>query len=208
MLPDSVKILFDSSEEANLQLPDPTLVQYYKDLANRIIWVDHEIDSSMFDVFSSILNWNQEDKDVPIEERRPIRIFFNSPGGSLDVEETLVSIIKLSKTPIHGIAIGMVASAASLIYLSCPKRFALPNAYFIFHRGSCQNIEGNYNEVQAAMQDYKEQVEKMENFYINNTSYPEEVIREKIKSDWYIHMDEALKYNIVTDLVEDIDAML
>lgn len=203
-----IEMLLGNDVDPNLQLPDPSLVMYYNDFANRIIWIDGEIDDMLLDVASKIIRWNREDKSLSIKERKPIRIFFSSPGGSLDVEETLVSIIKLSKTPVYGIALGMVASAASLIYLSCHKRLALPNAYFIFHRGSCQNLGGNFNEIQAAMDDYRAQVEKMEKFYIENTKYPEEVIKEKIKSDWYIHIEEALEFGVVTDLVENIDILL
>lgn len=207
-LNDFIDILLSDEYNANMQLPDPSLVQFYDELENRIVWVTGEIGDSTLDIVSKIIKWNREDKDLPIKERKPIRLLINSPGGSLDTEETLVSIIKLSKTPVYGVALGMVASAASLIYLSCHKRFALPNAYFILHRGSCQNMGGNYNEIQAAMEDYRAQIEKMEKFYIENTSYPEEVIKEKIKTDWYIHIDEAKEYNIVTDLVEDISILL
>lgn len=201
-------LLGESGVDPGLQLPDPTLVQYYNDFENRIIWIDEEISSNTLDVVSKIIYWNRMDKEISIKDRKPIRIFFNSVGGSLDIEEVIVSIIKLSKTPVYGIALGMVASAASLIYLSCHRRFALPNSYFILHRGSCTNMSGNYNEVQAAMEDYKTQIEKMEAFYIENTLYPEEVIKDKIKSDWYIHIEEALEYGIVTDLIETIDILL
>lgn len=203
-----IEMLLGNDVDPNLQLPDPSLVMYYNDFANRIIWIEGEIDDMLLDVASKIIRWNREDKDLSIKDRKPIRIFFNSPGGSLDVEETLVSIIKLSKTPVYGVALGMVASAASLIYLSCHRRFALQNAYFIFHRGSCQNLGGNYNELQAAMDDYRAQIEKMEKFYIENTKYPEEVIKEKIKTDWYIHIEEAIEFGVVTDLVENIDILL
>lgn len=205
---DFIDLLLKDTSEANLQLPDPDLLQYYADMRDRVIWIDAEINENTLSVVPNILKWNREDKDIPVEERKPIKIFFNSPGGDLDTEETLVSIIRLSKTPIYGIALGMVASAASLIYLSCHKRFALKNSYFIFHRGSCQNIGGNFNEIQAAMEDYKVQVEKMEDFYIKNTKYPEEVVKEKIKTDWYIHIDEALEYGIVNNLVDSIDILL
>jgi len=61
------------------------------------------------------------------------------------VGEILTSVIKLSRTPVYGIALGMVASAASIVYLGCHRRYALPNAYFILHRGSCEGIGGSYN---------------------------------------------------------------
>lgn len=200
--------LFQKNPEANLQLADPSLVQYYHDLKNRIIWIDEEIDGMTLDVVSKIIRWNQDDKDIPVEDRKPIRILFNSPGGSLDVEETIVSIIKLSKTPIYGIALGMVASAASLIFLSCHKRFALSNAYLILHKGSCQNISGDYTNVQNAMEDYRKQIEQLEKFYIENTQIPEEIVREKLKSDWYIRGQKLIEYGLIDEWIEDIEIFL
>lgn len=202
-----IELLLGECIDPNLSLPDPELVQYYQNLENRIIWLDGEITSNSLDIFSKILYWNREDKEISIKDRKPIKIFINSVGGDLDTADTLVSTIKLSKTPIYGFALGMVASAASLIYLACHKRYALPNAYFIFHKGGCQNISGDFTNVQNAMEDYRKQIEKLENFYIESTQFPEEVIREKIKSDWYIHVPEALKYGVVNDLIENIELM-
>lgn len=207
MAEDILKVLFDECN-ANLQLASPSLVNYYHDFNNRCLWLDSEIDENNFDLVQAVVRWNQDDRDLPVEERKPIKIFFHSPGGSLDVGEILTSIIKLSRTPVYGIALGMVASAASVVYLGCHKRYALPNAYFILHRGSCEGIGGNYNEIQAAMEDYKLQIARMEKFYIENTTYPEEVIKSKIQTDWYIHCEEAMKFGIVTDLVDDIDILL
>lgn len=205
---DFIDLLVGKDINPSLLLPDPSLLQYYHDVENRTIWIDEEIDGMTLDVVSKIIRWNQDDKNLSIEERKPIRILFNSPGGSLDVEEILVSIIRLSKTPVYGIALGMVASAASLIYLSCHKRFALPNAYFIFHRGSCQNLGGNYNEIAAAMEDYKAQIGKMEKFYIENTNYTEEEVKNNIITDWYIRGEELINKGIVHEWVDSINIFL
>lgn len=206
---DLINLLLPKNINPSLQLPDPGLLQYYTDIDNRIIWINDEIDEGNLDLVSKVIDWNRADElaGIPIEERRPIKIYINSPGGDLEVERTISSILLLSKTPIYGYALGMVASAASLIYLSCHKRYALSTAYFIFHRGSCGNLGGNYNEVQAAMEDYKNQIQIMEQFYIKHTNYPEEIIKEKIKSDWYIYCEEALQYGVVTDLIEDISVL-
>lgn len=205
---DFINKLIGNDVDVTLSLPDPSLVQYYHDLSNRTIWIDEEIDGITLDVVSKIIRWNQDDKDIPVEERKPIRILFNSPGGNLDVEETIVSMIRLSKTPIYGIALGMVASAASLIFLSCHKRFALSNAYLILHKGSCQNISGDYTNVQNAMEDYRKQIEQLEKFYIENTQIPEDVVREKLKSDWYIRGKKLKEYGLIDEWIEDIDIFL
>lgn len=202
---DFIDALFGS--DANLQLADPSLVQYYYDLANRSIWIDSEINASTLDIVSKIIRWNREDKGKPIDERKPIKLFFLSPGGDLEIEEAVVSTIRLSQTPVWGIAMGMVASAASLIYLSCHKRFALPNAYLIIHQGSAQ-MGGNYDQMVAAMKDYEEQIERMTRFYIENTDYTEEEIRANIKTDWYVRGEELLERKLITNWVSTIDELL
>lgn len=202
---DFIDALFGS--DANLQLADPSLVQYYHDLANRSIWIDSEINASTLDIVSKIIRWNREDKGKPVDERKPIKLFFLSPGGDLEIEEAVVSTIRLSQTPVWGIAMGMVASAASLIYLSCHKRFALPNAYLIIHQGSAQ-MGGNYDQMVAAMKDYEEQIERMTRFYIENTDYTEEEIRANIKTDWYVRGKELLERKLITNWVSTIDELL
>ena len=202
---DFIDALFGS--DANLQLADPSLVQYYYDLANRSIWIDSEINASTLDIVSKIIRWNREDKEKPVDERKPIKLFFLSPGGDLEIEEAVVSTIRLSQTPVWGIAMGMVASAASLIYLSCHKRFALPNGYLIIHQGSAQ-MGGNYDQMVAAMKDYEEQIERMTRFYIENTDYTEEEIRANIKTDWYVRGEELLERKLITNWVSTIDELL
>ena len=91
-----IELLLGECIDPNLSLPDPELVQYYQNLENRIIWLDGEITSGSLDIFSKILYWNREDKEISIKDRKPIKIFINSVGGDLDTADTLVSTIKLS----------------------------------------------------------------------------------------------------------------
>jgi ATP-dependent Clp protease protease subunit len=192
-------------DNATLQLADPSLVNFYTDLDNRIYWLSDEINNYTFDLVQYIIRWNREDKDIPVDERKPIRIIIDCPGGHLSVSETVSNIIKMSKTPVYGIALGYVASGASVIYLSCHKKFALSNSVFVLHKGSCSGVSGTYDEIVAFARDYEKQMEVLINFYIDNTKYTEEEIEENIQTDWYIRTEEALQKGIVDELVTSID---
>ena len=192
-------------QTANWQLADPSLVNFYSDLENRTYWLSDEINNYTFDLVQYIVRWNREDKDIPVEQRKPIRIIIDCPGGHLSVSETVSNIIKMSKTPVYGIALGYVASKATVIYLSCHKKFALPNSVFVLHKGSCSGVSGTYDEIVAFARDYEKQMETLINFYIDNTNYTEEEIEENIQTDWYIRTGEALEKGIVDELVTDID---
>lgn len=55
--------LFDTT------LPDPTMVEFYRRLKNReILWND-DIDDATIDIALYIKKWNDEDKDLAIEDR-------------------------------------------------------------------------------------------------------------------------------------------
>lgn len=193
------------SPVANLQLADPSLVNFYKDLEHRTYWLNEEIGECTLDLVQYILYWNREDKDVPIEERIPIRIIVNSIGGSLSISETLSNIIKMSKTPVYAFALGLVASGASLVYLSCHKKFALPNALFLLHKGGCSDVSGTYDEVLAFAKDYEKQMNTLISFYIANTDYTEEEVKKNIQTDWYIRTEEAKEKGMVNEIITDID---
>ena len=190
---------------ANLQLADPSLVNFYSDLSNRVYWLNDEINNYTFDLVQYITRWNREDKGKPIEERTPIRIIIDCGGGHLSVSETVSNIIKMSKTPVYGIALGHVASGASIIYLSCHKKYALPNSVFVLHKGSCSGVSGTYDEIVAFARDYEKQMETLIDFYIKNTKYTEEEIDENIQTDWYIRIEEAQEKGLVDEVITDID---
>jgi ATP-dependent Clp protease protease subunit len=194
-------------DSANLQLADPSLVNFYADIKNRVYWLTEEIGENTLDLVQYITRWNREDRGIPVKDRTPIRIIIDCGGGSLSVSETLSNIIKMSKTPIIGIALGFVASGASVIFLSCHKKYALPNTVFVLHKGSCNGVSGTYDEIVSFARDYEKQIEMLMEFYIEHTGYTQEEIEENIQTDWYIRMDEAIDRKLVDEVITDIDIM-
>ena len=95
-------------DSANLSLADPSLVNFYADIANRVYWLTEEIGECSLDLVQYITRWNREDRGIAPENRQPIRIIIDCGGGSLSVSETLSNVIKMSKTPVIGIALGFV----------------------------------------------------------------------------------------------------
>lgn len=201
------QMILQLPDEANLQLPSPYYVNLYKDFQERILWIDGEISPDSLEYVKYIINYNREDKDIPVENRKPIKIIFFSNGGDLDVHYTLRTIIKLSTTPIIGIAVGLVASAAATIFLACHKRYALDNATFLFHKGSIR-IGGNFNEVIAALEDYQDSVEELISIIINETNYNEKEVLEGIQTDWYVRAEEAKEKGVIDDIITDINIFL
>lgn len=203
---EKINVILPNSVD-NLQLPDPSLVNYFRDLENRSFWIDDEVDPCLLEVIKYIIRWNHEDKDIPVEERKPIKLFFFSPGGDLDVNYSIIDTIKLSTTPIIGINVGRCASAAAYIYLSCHKRYMMPHAYFLFHQGS-GTLSGTFGEICAQMEDYQKQVEELAEFMIEHTNYKVEEVAEKIVGEWYVRKEEAIERGVAHGVVANLHSLI
>ena len=197
--------LINIPEEANLKLPNPELLTYYKSLKDREFWIEGEIGEETLELARLIITWNKEDSRLEPSERKPIRIFFNSPGGSLDVAYTLYDVIRISKTPIIGINIGYCASAAAYIFIACHQRKMNKHGYFIFHQGSMAGLSGEYKQIIASIEDYQAQVEELSALIKDRTLYTDEEIAKNIINEWYIHQDEALEKGVVQSIINGIE---
>mgnify|MGYP003291707301 CR=1 FL=1 len=192
----------------NMQLPSPELLTMYKNYEERVLWLDCEISYSSLEAERMILQWNREDKGLPVEKRKPIKLLIFSLGGDLSVYDSIADVISLSKTKVIGINMGIAASAACCIFLSCHERLTLPNSRFLLHRGSVDGLSGTYAEIVSAIDDYQEQIERLCDAIINKTKIKREDIDEKMQSDWYLSAEEAVKYGLCSKIVDDIDDIL
>ena len=193
----------------NLQLPDPSLLQFYRNYENRILWIDDEITTMTLEYAKMIMQWNFDDKNnnVPVEKRTPIKVIFFSPGGDLEVNNCLVDTIQLSKTPVIGVNVGMAASSGCFIYLACHKRYTFPTAEFLLHKGAGQ-FQGGYNEVVAAIMNYQRQIEELGNFVMSRTNIPQEIFDENFATDWYLSAKEAIDYGVSEKIIASLDEII
>lgn len=193
----------------NLHLPDPSLLQFYKNYDNRILWIDDEITEMTLEYAKMIMQWNFEDKQsaIPIEDRKPIKIIFFSPGGDLEVNNCLIDTIQLSTTKIIGINAGVAASSGCFIYLACHERYTFPTAEFLLHKGSGR-FEGTYTDVVAALMNYQRQISELGDFVLSRTEIPQDLFEANFDTDWYLSADEAIQYKVAHKVITSLDEVI
>ena len=190
----------------NMQLPDPALLRYYKDEQDRVFWIEGCIEDNLLELSKAIISCNKADKDIPVEQRKPIKIFINSPGGDLDTTLAFIGLVEISKTPIWTINTCWAYSAAGLILISGHKRFALPNTECLIHSGS-GNLGGSYEQTAEQMKNYKYLVDKMRNFILDKTKIDQKLFKKNSQKDWYIYTEDMLNLGIVDEIVDDLDVL-
>lgn len=195
---------------ANLQLPDPQLRDYYRDEENRIFWLDSEIDDSALDLVKMIIRCNGEDKGKPIEERKPITVFIDSPGGSVEVLYAIVKAMRASKTIIRTVNYCTCFSAASEILAAGTKgyRYCMPGAIVMCHSGSMQ-LGGTVGNVDATKKWCDALCKRCTDMFLENTGIDAKTYKKKTgtNNDWYLFEDEAIEYGIADKVIEDLDEL-
>ncbi|MBE5927598.1 MAG: ATP-dependent Clp protease proteolytic subunit [Lachnospiraceae bacterium] len=193
----------------NLSLPAPELITFYKNLENRVIWLDSEVDDLYLEYARYIIDFNREDKDIAIEERKPIKLMIMSPGGSLAINNAMIDLIKMSKTPVYGYNMGTADSAACFMFMACHKRFAMPKASFLLHKGSTTNMSGTYDQVAAEMDEYERLISELALFILEHSSISEETLTQNLGGEWYVTAKQACEeYGFVDEIVTDINVLL
>ena len=191
--------------EANLQLADPVLLNYYKDLDNRILWIQDITDNNLEDV-KHIMRWNLEDekKGLKPEDRKPIRMFIESFGGQVNVCFDLISMMKISTTPIYTYAMSATMSAGAVIFLNGHKRYITKLTSFLLHEGSTTGSAGTFSQVEANQSNYRKIQEMMRENILSNTNITKQQWGKKSKSEWFIYADVCIKLGIADKIIDNI----
>lgn len=185
-------------------LPSPDMLNYYIDANERIFFIDFDIDESLLEIERKILQYNRADKGIPVDERKPIKLFIYSYGGELDAMFSFIDVVALSKTPVWTINVGIAMSAALVMLLSGTKRFTLPHATALIHSGS-GGTQGTYEQSECAMANYKKQVAKMREYIMAHTTIDKKTMTKNQAKDWYLDADEQVKFGIVDKICDDVD---
>lgn len=191
----------------NLQLPSPELLTYYRNLEDRVIWIDYGVDETILEVSKLIMYFNKLDKDIPVGERKPIKLLLYSYGGDGQACFSLLDIIALSQTPIYTYNMGVAMSAGLLILLAGHKRYCLKNSTALAHSGS-GGASGTFEQTEAQMKDYKRFVETMRNYIIERTSIDTRTLNKYKNKEWYLYAKEQIEYSICDKVIDNIDEII
>lgn len=191
----------------NLQLPSPELLTYYRNLEDRVIWIDYGVDESILEVSKLIMYFNKLDKDIPVDERKPIKLLVYSYGGDGNACFSLLDIIDISKTPVYTINMGVAMSAGLLILLAGHKRFCLKKSTALAHSGS-GGACGTFEQTEAQMKDYLRFVQTMRDYILERTNIDTKTFNKYKNKEWYLYAEDQVKYHIVDKIVDNIEEIM
>ena len=191
----------------NMQLPSPDLVAYYRDVEERVFYIDYQIDDNLLELSKEIIRFNRLDKDIPVEERKPIKIFIDTPGGDVSAMWSFIRAMEISKTPCYTINLCCAYSAGADILAAGHKRFAMPKSTVLLHSRS-GGSSGGYEQVVAQTENYKRLMDMLKENILEHSTIDKAYLTKQMKKEWYIYIDQQTQYGLTDFVIENISQLV
>lgn len=189
-----------------IKFPEIADLHFWKMYNERILLLEESIELWDYHIVKDIIQFNKEDKDIPVEERKPIIILINSCGGLLDVTLGICDAIKISKTPVWTVNMGQALSGGCLIFLMGERRYAMRNSWAMCHAGS-GGIQGNYSETKEQSKVWDSQVKTMGDIILERTGISTRLYNKNKNKDWWLDLGQQLEHNFATEELNDFDIL-
>jgi ATP-dependent protease ClpP protease subunit len=135
-----------------------------------------------------------------LQETPHIKLHINSDGGEVFGALSIVDRIQSSKVPIHSYAEGLVASASTLISVSCHKRYIRKNTILLIHQVRSW-FEGTYEDFNDEKQNMDLIMKVVKGIYLKHTKFTEDELNTLLKRDLYLNAEDAIKYGLADEII-------
>lgn len=126
----------------------------------------------------------------------PIWLHINSFGGDLFTGLAMSDQLKQIKTPVYSVVEGVCASAATLLAMSCTKRYILPRSFMLIHQ--LQNVMwGKYEDFKDEMVLMDMMMQQITAFYVASSKLTEKKVKEALKRDTWYSAEQCLENGLV-----------
>ncbi|KAK9120299.1 hypothetical protein Syun_017916 [Stephania yunnanensis] len=167
-------------------------------LRERIVFLGNSIDDFLADaIISQLLLLDAQDPT------KDIRLFINSPGGSLSATMAIYDVLQLVRADVSTVALGIAASTASIILGGGTKgkRLAMPNTRIMIH----QPLGGASGQALDVEIQAKEILHNKNNVIRIVSSFTDRTIAQvekDIDRDRYMSPIEAVEYGIIDGIID------
>lgn len=179
-----------------------------KENPSRTIILSSEVDdasvSEIIQYICDINDFDDEGEENLVEyERKPLKLIVNSFGGSVYDGFALIGVIENSRTPIHTYCYGSAMSMALLILVSGHKRFGHRLSTFMYHECLDELAYDKLSILTENIEETKRVMNVYDSFLMEKTILKKKQLDEvkKLKRDWYMSPDEALKHKIIDKII-------
>lgn len=183
-------------DQNNMYVPNIFgIIRENNEIVSRELWIEDEIESkSAIEIIRQLMFYSNN--------KEPITIFINTPGGLTTHGFAIIDVIeklKQKKIIIKTVCVGMAASMGAIILASGTKgyRYSFPNSTIMLHQVSVHDAGGNVTELENTNKYLKLENEKAVKHLVKYTKKTKKEIDELISYDNYMSPQLAKRNNII-----------
>ncbi|MBO9561886.1 MAG: ATP-dependent Clp protease proteolytic subunit [Niastella sp.] len=190
----------EEQPKSDLMMFSKKLEQYFFDTRSVYLWgvVD---DKSARDVTAKLLLL---DADKPGTE---IKFYINSPGGVVTSGMVIYDTMKMIKSPVSTICMGLAASMGSILLSGGAKgsRYIYPHGEVMIHQPSLGgHIQGVSADLEIQAKQTKRVKEISARILAENCGRKFEQVMKDFDRDYWMDAKEAIEYGIVDKVIDKI----
>ena len=140
------------------------------------------------------------------DEKKPIRVIINSPGGHVESGDTIHDMIRFCGVPVKVIGTGWVASSGAHIFLGAKKenRLCLPNTRFLLHQPA-GGVRGQASDIQIEAEEIIKMQDRVNRMIAQETGQSFEKVVKDTQRNFWMSAEEAKAYGIVSRIISRTD---
>ena len=168
---------------------------------NRIIALNGEVnESSSMKIILELLKMDAENN------KQPIYLYINSPGGSIIHGLAIYDVINNITSPVYTVCNGMAASMGAFL-LSCGKkghRYSLPHSRILIHQPLIYNQYSSSieeSEIQIIAGNLRKNRDELEAIMAKNSDKDIKEFHKDCERDHWMSAQEALEYGLIDKII-------
>jgi ATP-dependent Clp protease, protease subunit len=175
---------------------------YSRLLKDRIIVLSTDVNDTMAaSIIAQLLYLDSQDST------EDIKLYINSPGGSVTAGLGIMDTMNLVKADVSTICIGQCASMGALLLSSGAKgkRLALPNSRVLIHQ-PLGGASGQASDIQIQANEIQRLKNRLNGILCRNTGQSLEKILEDCDRDTILDPEQAVEYGLVDRVIYNEDS--
>ena len=176
---------------------------YSRLLKERIIFITGTVEDQVASLVCAQLLFLESENP-----KKDIAMYINSPGGIVTSGLAIYDTMQYIHPAISTVCIGQAASMGSLLLAAGDKekRFALPNSRIMIHQPS-GGAQGQATDIEIQAREILALRARLNEIYVNHTGQKLSVIEEALERDTYMTPEDAQKFGIIDQVVEQRPAV-
>jgi len=173
---------------------------YSRLLKDRIIFIGNVVEDNMANIIiAQLLFLQMEDAD------KDISVYINSPGGVVTSGLAIYDTMQFVKPDVCTYCIGQATSMGAVLLATGAKgkRFALPNARVMIHQ-PWGGVQGAAADISIQTKEILNMRDKLNGIIAKHTGQAVEKIAKDTDRDYFMSAEEAKKYGIVDEVIQEI----